>query len=252
MANPFQKGICAVLSLALLAGLPAFPSYAVDNTFRCGTRFYSTIHLSIPDGARIQFQTPPLKKGQKLCYTAGNGQVLHTFVAGKPTQNSDGTIIYNLGYVCCQAGETGAYINLNGKLFMLYSVQVVDDKSKEGFPLNTSFGQIFANQKVEKIVIAHGLSLPKRQTTNAAQINRFLNSLSREKLYRDCNPVKRVGWNFSVDFYLKGQKGYYDYTYTYGFCKVGGFSAPLPIGSSVEANCDKVYQILGDFYNSLN
>lgn len=252
MKRLLKKVICAFLCFSLFTAFPAFTAHAEDTYGAYGFTYNSSIvHLSVPVGAQLCFQTPPLKKTEKLYYTAGNGNVLHTFVAGKPIENSNGTIRYKLGYVCYKTGETGVYMNCDGKKQMLYSIQVVDDKSKLGFPLSTSFGQIFANQTIEKIVIADGSTFEKRQTTDSAQISRFLTKLAPERLYRDCHPVKRVGWRFGVDFYLKGQKGYYSYTPDYDLKKIDGFSIPLPTGNCVEKNAEEVWNIIGDFYTSL-
>lgn len=250
MHKLFRKEFVAVLSVALLTGFLAYPAHASDVY---GIKHIATTErFKVPVGTRICFQTPPLKQGAKVCYVAGNGQVLHTFVKGKPIENVDGTVSYNLGFVCYKAGETGAYINLNGKPFMLKSVEVVNDSSTEGFPLSTSFGRIFANQNVEKIVVAYaGGNLEKRQTINAAQISQFMAKLAPEKLYRNCDTSLKSGWAFSVNFYLKGQKGYYSYNFGSGFYKNSGFSVSMPTGRCVEENADEVYTIIGDFYTSL-
>lgn len=249
MIKLFKKGLCVFLSFAMLAGVQTFSAHASDVYPYKHTAV--TGHKKVPVGTKLRFQTPALKKDDELCYTAGNGEVLQTFVAEKPVQNADGTVSYNLGFVCCKEGETGIYINLNGKPFMLYSIQVVDDKSEEGFPLSTSFGKIFASQQVEKIVVSCGNKSRQRQTTDINKINRFMAKLAPEKLYRNCDTSIRVGWNFAVDFYIKGQNGYYSYTLSYGFNKINGFSAPLPTGDCVEENGEEMYNIIGDFYTGL-
>lgn len=249
MIKLFRKGICVVLSLVLLAAFPVFPAYADKYDFK-----YSSviIHESVPVGAQMRFQTPPLREDEKLCYTAGNGDILHTFTAGKPIENSDGTVRYRLGLICCKAGETGVYINLNGQNRMLYSIQVVDNQSEEGFPLSTSFDQIFKNQAVEKIIITEGDTFEKRQITDTVQINQFMAALAPERLYRNCAlPTKKIGFIFTVDFYFKGQKGYYRYGLADGFIKVDGFSASLPTGDCCEENPEEVCRIIANLYTSL-
>lgn len=250
MRKLFKKAICMLLCFSMLSGIQILPTCAFE-VFPCKHKFI-TSSRKVPVGTRLRFQTPPLQKSQKLCYTVGNGKILKTFVAGEPVQEKDGTVIYNLGYVCCKAGETGVYINRNGKPFMLYSVQVVDDKSQEGFPLSTSFGQIFDSQSVEKIVVANGNTGKRRQTTDAAKIDQFMAKIAPVKLYRNCDTSVRVGWTFAIDFYLKGQNGYYRYTQSSGFCKYDGFTGSLPIGKCVEESFEDLYTIIGDFYTSLN
>lgn len=250
MIKLIRKEFCLVLSLIMLTGILAFPAHAAD-TYEFKYFPGVTGHRTVPVGAQFRFQTPPLKKSEKLCYTAGNGEILHTFIAGKPIENADGTVRYRLGYVCCKEGETGIYINWNGKMHMLYSIQVINDKSEAGFPINTSFGKIFANQEVEKIVVINGNTGERRQTTNSAQISWFMAKLAPERLYRDCNPQKGLGFLFDVHYYLKGQKGYYSYGISHGFYKVDDFSFPLPIGSCVEENAEEIFKIIGNFYDSL-
>lgn len=122
---------------------------------------------------------------------------------------------------------------------------------KVGFPLNTSFGDIFANQKVEKIVVTDGSTGNSRQTTDITKINQFLSSLSKEKLHRSFDIAGRSGWSYRVDFYLNGQNGYYRYYLTYDFSKWGGFSAPLPTGNCREDNTQEVVKIIKGFYTGL-
>ena len=245
-----RKEICIVLlGLFLFAVLPIFPVYADKYDFK-----YSSviIHESVPVGSQLRFQTPPLKKNEKPCYTAGDGSILHTFIAGKPIDNTDGTTRYRLGCICCKTGETGLYINWNGQKRILYSIQVVDGQFKKGFPLSTSFGQIFKKQKIEKIIITEGGTIKKRQIQDIAQINKFMAKLAPERLYRDCSlPTKKVGFTFTVDFYIKGQKGYYRYILANSFIKVDSFSASFPTGNCVEENTEEVSKIIANLFTSL-
>lgn len=252
MIKLIKKGICIALSLIMLAGIPTFPAHAAERS-AYDFRYFPGVtgHQAVPVGAQIRFQTPPLKKNEKLCYTAGNGEILHTFIAGKPIENADGTVRYRLGYKCCKEGETGIYFNWNGKKHMLDSVRVVNDKSETGFPISTFFGRIFANQKVEKIVVENGNTGESRQTTNSEQIIRLMATLAPEKLYRNCNPQKGLGFLFNVHYYFKGQKGDYRYSICDGFYKSDGFEASLPAGSCVEENAEEVFKIIGNFYDSL-
>ena len=60
---------------------------------------------------------------------------------------------------------------------MLYSVRVIDDKSEEGFPLRTSFGRIFTNQGVGKIVVSRAFDQKFILLTNY----HFADSIKRKK-----------------------------------------------------------------------
>lgn len=123
---------------------------------------------------------------------------------------------------------------------------------KLGFPLNTSFGEIFTNQNVEKIVIVDGNSGKSKQTTDATQISRFLESVSKEKLHRSFDISGKSGWSYRVEFYLKGQDGYYEYLVNSYFIKRDGFSASLPTGNCREEDTQRVVKTIGDFYTALS
>ena len=234
------------LSLLVTPALPASAagSYTFRHTEQIGYRV-------VPVGTRLRFQTAPLKKGEALCYTAGNRKTLKTFVSGKPVQNADGTVSYNLGFTCAAPGETGLYIHKNGKPFQIGTVKVVNDTSKTGFPLSTSFGKIFAGRKVEKIIIRYGTNGRSKQASDTATISRLMAKLAPERLYRDCDTRLRSGWSYGIDFYLKGQKGCYRYTLGYDFRKQGGFSAPLPTGNCVEESYDEVFAAIAECYRGL-
>lgn len=234
------------LSLLVTPALPA--SAAGSYTYRHSMRVGDWV---VPVGTKMRFQTAPLKKGEALCYAAGSGKILHTFVSGKPVSNPDGTVSYNLGFTCAAPGETGLYICQNGKPFVIGNVKVVNDASKTGFPLSTSFGKIFAGQKVEKIVIQNGNDGKSRQTSDAAKISRLTAKLAPERLYRNSDTRQRSGWSYGIDFYLKGQSGFYHYSLASGFWKQNGFAAPLPTGKCVEESFDECYAVIAECYAGL-
>ena len=243
-----KRILVGIVCLSLLV-TPALPASAAGTyTYRHSMRVGDWV---VPVGTRLRFQTAPLKKGEALCYTAGNRKTLKTFVSGKPVRNSDGTVSYNLGFTCAAPGETGLYIHQNGKPFRIGTVKVVNAASKTGFPLSTSFGKIFAGQKVEKIVIRDGNTGKSKQTSDAAQINRLMAKLAPERLYRNCDTRLRGGWSYGIDFYLKGQKGFYCYTLGYDFLKRDGFKTSLPTGNCVEESYDEVFAAIAESYAGL-
>lgn len=234
------------LSLLVTPALPA--SAAGADPYRHPMRVGDWV---VPVGTRLRFQTAPLKKGEALGYTAGNRKTLHTFVANKPVYDEDGTVSYNLGFTCAAPGETGLYIRQNGKPLRIGSVKVVNAAQKSGFPLSTSFGKIFAGHKVEKIVIRDGNTGKSKQTSDSAKISRLMAKLAPERLYRNCDTRLRSGWSYGIDFYLKGQKGFYSYTLGYDFLKRDGFKTSLPTGNCVEESHDEVFTAIAECYAGL-
>jgi hypothetical protein len=249
MKKRFRNGICAVLGVCLLAGLTSFPAAAESHTF---SHPETTLEWKVPVGTTLRFQTPPLKRGSRLCYTAGNGEILSTFLAGEPIPNAGGTLSYNLGFSCLKAGESGLYINRNGMTFPVARVQVVNDKEKDGFPLSTTFERIFANWKVEKISVRNESTEQVRQTTTAVKIRSFKGKLAPERLYRNCGTATKGPGDFTVSFYFQGQRGAYVYSPGNDFYKEDGFSAPLPEGGCVEESLEEVYAIITEFYAGLS
>ncbi|WP_411676816.1 hypothetical protein [Caproicibacter sp.] len=255
MFRSVQKGLCMCFSFVFVAFLASFPVHAsAQSNFEVEYSSKVPTHLYLPVGAHINFYSPPLKKEEHPCFAAGNGTVLHTVVAGKPIQHSDGNIRYSFGFTCCQAGETGIYINWNGRTVMLYSIQVFDTKPTTGFPIKTTFQDILYNQKITKVVILEGDSDLSSGVTikDPAQITHFLSDLAPERLYHSFDTHKYLGNLFSLDFYINGQKGYYRYILGKGFYQVDGFSVPLPTGRCFEENFEKIYQLIGNWYENAN
>ena len=235
------------LSLLVTPALPASAAgtYTYHHSMRVGD-------WVVPVGTRLRFQTAPLKKGEALGYTVGNGKVLQTFVSGKPVSNADGTVSYNLGITCAAPGEAGLYICQNGKPVEIGDVKVVNADPKIGFPLSTSFGEIFAGQTVEKIVIQDLMYRKTKQTSDAAAISRLMAKLAPERLYRDCDTRLWLGDGiYDIDFYLKGQKGFYRYSLASGFSKQNGLETPLPTGKCYEESFDESYAAIAEWFAGL-
>lgn len=237
--------VCCALLVTPALPASAAGTYTYHHMMRVGD-------WVVPVGTRLRFQTAPLKKGEALGYTVGDGKVLQTFVSGKPVSNAGGTVSYNLGITCTALGETGLYIRQNGKPVEIGDVKVVNADPKTGFPLSTSFGEIFAGKTVEKIVIQDLNSRKTKQTTNAATINRLMAKLAPERLYRDCDTRLWLGDGiYNTDFYLKGQNGFYRYSLASGFAKQDGFEAPLPTGKCYEESFDESYAVIAEWFEGV-
>lgn len=118
-----RKVLYAITGFVLIGSLLSAPAAAgtVGSIHSDTTKDFE---MSV--GERYCFTVTPQSRSEKIGYTVGNGSVLQTFVAGKPANNKNGTIIYCFGFQCQKEGSTGIYINTGGKSLRLFSVNVSD------------------------------------------------------------------------------------------------------------------------------
>ena len=111
---------CAVL-LFSMASMSSCAAGTVDNIVSD-----TTDRTLFSVGEKYCFLITPKDKDAEIDYTVGNGKVLETFVAGKPTKNADGTTTYVLGFMCIGKGETGIYITANNQTSKIFTAYVGD------------------------------------------------------------------------------------------------------------------------------
>lgn len=107
---------------ALLFSFAAVPSHAAGMVDNIESDTTDKTLFSV--GEKYCFLITPKNKSAKVNYTVGNGKVLETFVAGKPTKNADGTTTYLFGFTCVGKGETGIYMTIDGKVSKIFSAYV--------------------------------------------------------------------------------------------------------------------------------
>lgn len=78
--------ICAALLFSFVSFV-AVPSYAAGMVDNVESDTTSRTLFSV--GEKYCFLITPKIKSTKVSYAVGNGKVLKTFVAGKPTKNAD-------------------------------------------------------------------------------------------------------------------------------------------------------------------
>ena len=113
-----------IVCLAMIVGMAAAPAQAAGKVggIACDT----TAQVVRSAGTQYRF-TVTLPKNGALSYTAGNGKILGTFTAAKPTKNADGSVTYHLGFTCLREGNSAVYVRTGGKAVRLFPVHVLPD-----------------------------------------------------------------------------------------------------------------------------
>ena len=119
--NRIILGGIACLALFGAVTAPALAAGTVD-----GVSSDTTGPVVRTVGGQYRFTVTP-RKGAGVGYTAGNGDVLGTFAAGRPARNADGTTTYYYGFKCLSQGDTGVYVRTAGKTVRLFTVHVSPD-----------------------------------------------------------------------------------------------------------------------------
>lgn len=119
-----KKIFGAIICLTLLGGMAAAPAQAAGKVG--GIVSDTTARVVRSAGTQYRF-TVTLPKNEAVSYTAGNGKILGTFAAAKPTKNANGTVTYHLGFICLSAGDSAVYVRIGGKAVRLFPVHVLPD-----------------------------------------------------------------------------------------------------------------------------
>lgn len=113
-----------IACLALLGGILTAPAQAAGTVD--GIVSDTTAPVARVMGQEYRF-TVTLPQNAAASYTAGNGNILDTFMAAEPTRNRDGTTTFHYGFRCLTGGDTGVYVRTQGKTVRLFTVHVSPD-----------------------------------------------------------------------------------------------------------------------------
>lgn len=238
MQKRMKKILGGIVCIALISSLLSTPAAAASTVGSIHSDTTNNMSKSVGEG--YNFRVTPLDKGAKVSYTVGNSNVLHTFVAGKPIRNSNGTTTYYLGFKCYGIGETGVYMNLNGKPVRLFSVNVT-----KTIAFSDALGTSAA--RYSKIIIKHTNS--EKTVAEQSRIQSLLNDLAANRLTRQSGESPYYGWGYALFFYPADGSGVYQYIDSSGFSKNAGCTLNGPTGYYIPENWDRLHSILTAFYN---
>ena len=125
--------------------------------------------------------------------------------------------------------------------------------SSEAFPNSATLSSLLSNYTISGISITNGNTGEVKKTSDPAKINEFLDKLEDVKFKRkdSVSNGTYAGYTYSIDFYFKNTKGYYEYTMNHGFTKSEDFTGMPPTGECTVENVDTVNKIIKNFCNGL-